>query len=74
MITTEDIEGIIDQGKKKFDILSGEERARANRHPPEDKKEYMLRYVEALKNRPRRPSRWMKKEAEREAWVRERLG
>lgn len=56
------------------DILSGQERARANNNPPEDKKAYMLRYVEALKNRPAHPSKWMKKEAEREAWLREQRG
>jgi len=37
-----------------IDILSGEERARARNNPPEDKAEYMQKYVEALKKRTRR--------------------
>jgi len=37
--------------ERKIDILSGEERERVKTYPPEDKKEYMLRYIEALKGR-----------------------
>jgi len=39
------------------DILSGEERKQANAEPPEDKADYMRRYVEALKARTRKDVR-----------------
>jgi hypothetical protein len=63
--------GIV-RGDSGADILSGQEKAYVRRHYPSDVREYMDRYLLALRSRPAHPSRWVREEQAREAMRRAR--
>lgn len=58
---------VVVRGDSGADILSGQEKNYVRRNPPSDISAYMKRYLDALKNRPAHPSRWVREEQAREA-------